>query len=498
MKELLKMKYKLNLCPEPFAKMKSGLKKIEMRLFDEKRSQIKIGDLIEFTNKDTKEKITCKVINLYRFKNFEELYANFDKSVLGYYPDEEAKPSDMNTYYPQEKIEKYGVLGIEIQRKREKTFPKTGKIEVVEVKSKKEIKDFINLPLNLYKNNPYFVPPLYSDELKMFKKDYVYYDTSESVFFNAYRGGKIVGRIQCILQHASNDKWGQKRVRFTRFDSIDDQEVANALFEKAEAYAKAKGMEEVVGPLGFSDLEREGLLIQGFDYLATFEEQYNFSYYQKLIENCGYKKDVDWIEHRLYPNERIDKVIAIADKILQKGQLKVLNFKSLKKFAKEGYVEEFFNILDTTYDKIYGTVPFTPGMKKMLLENFAPIVNMNYLPLVVDENNKIVAFALAFPEMGPIFRESNGHLYPKTIAKLLANVKHPKHIDLGLVGVLPDGAMKGAAPVIYSAILRQLKIDKIEYLETNLNLEYNHEIIDTWNHFDHIQHKRRRCYIKHI
>lgn len=493
------MKYELNLWAEPFHKIKCGLKKIEMRLYDEKRSQIKIGDLIEFTNKDTNEKILCKVKNLYRFKNFEELYAHFDKSVLGYFPNEEAKPSDMNKYYSQEKIDQYGVLAIEIQKKRKKAFPTSGKLEIKEVITKKEIKDFINFPIRLYKKNQYFVPPLYADELKMFRKDYVYYDTSESKFWNAYRDGKMVGRIQAILQKASNEKWNQKRVRFTRFDSIDDQKVSDALFAKVEEYAKSKGMEEVVGPLGFSDLEREGLLIQGFDYLATFEEQYNYSYYQKLIENNGYKKDVDWIEHRLYPTtERIDKVIRLGDRILEKGQLKVLHWKSVKEISKSKYVDEFFNILDETYDKIYGTVPFTSGMKKMLLENFAPIVNMNYLPMVVDENDKIVAFALAFPEMGPIFRESKGHLYPRTIKKLLVNVKHPKHIDLGLVGVLPDGALKGAAPVVYGSILKQLKVDNIEYLETNLNLEDNHEIINTWNHFDHIQHKRRRSYVKKV
>lgn len=371
-------------------------------------------------------------------------------------------------------------------------------INIVEVKTKKQIKDFVNFPLKLYKGNKSFVPPLYADELKIFKKDYVYHDKSEAKFWNAYKDGKMAGRIQAIIQHASNEKWKQNRVRFTRFDAIDDQEVADALFKVLEEYAKEHSKDEIVGPLGYSDLEREGLLIDGFEWLNTFEEQFNYPYYQKLIENCGYGKDVDWIEHRLFPNERIDKVISVADRVLAKGQLKVLTFKSLKELEKAGYVEEFFKILDDTYDKIYGTVPFTEGMKRMLLDNFSPIINMNYLPFVMDENGKIVAFALAFPEMGPIFQKSNGHLYPSTIIKLLRNVKHPKHIDLGLVGVLPEGASKGAAPVIYAAILRQLKVDGIEYLETNLNLEYNHEIIDTWNHFDHIQHKRRRCFIKKI
>ena len=172
-------------------------------------------------------------------------------------------------------------------------------IEIRKVKTKKEQRDFVNFPLKLYKNCEFFAPPLYVDEMKMFKKNYVYYDQSISVFFNAYENGKIVGRIQGILQKASNEKWGQKRVRFTRFDSIDNQEVANKLFEAIEDWAKENNMTEIVGPLGFSDLEREGLLIEGFDELSTFEEQYNYDYYQKLIENLGYQKEVDWVERKL-------------------------------------------------------------------------------------------------------------------------------------------------------------------------------------------------------
>ena len=165
---------------------------------------------------------------------------------------------------------------------------------VKQVKTRKEQRQFVNFPLELYKDCEFFVPCLYMDELAMFKKNYVYNDQSESIFFNAYIDGKIVGRIQGILQHASNNKWKQKRVRFTRFDSIDNQEVANALFNAIETWAKEKGMTEIVGPLGYSDLEREGLLIEGFDQLSTFEEQYNYPYYQKLIENLGYVKEVDW------------------------------------------------------------------------------------------------------------------------------------------------------------------------------------------------------------
>ena len=158
-------------------------------------------------------------------------------------------------------------------------------IEIKQVSTKKQRKQFVEFPLNLYKNNPNFVPPLYADEMAMFNKDYFYNDQAKSAFFLAYRDGKVVGRIQGILQMAANEKWGQKRVRFTRFDAIDDQEVASALFNAVEEWGKSFGMTEIVGPLGYSDLEREGLLIEGFDHLATFEEQYNYAYYQNLVES---------------------------------------------------------------------------------------------------------------------------------------------------------------------------------------------------------------------
>lgn len=371
-------------------------------------------------------------------------------------------------------------------------------LEIREVKTRKEIRDFLNLPLKMYKDNSSFIPPLYGDELKMFKSNYMYYDQSESKFWVAYKEGQCVGRIQAILQNKSNEKWNQKRMRFSRVDFIDDKEVSKALFEKLEEFAKAKGMDEVVGPLGFSDLEREGMLIEGFDQLNTFEEQYNFPYYKEHLEALGYTKDIDWIEHRLFINkDKAQKVISISDAILAKGKLKLIQGVPFGKFVKR-YKDQFFDILDATYDKLYGTVPFSEGMKNLLVNNFKPIVNMKYVPAVVDENDNIVAFAIAFPAMNEVLKKSNGHLYPLTILRLLKNVRHPKVIDLGLIGVTPSAYLSGGAIIIYSALLKNMINDKIEYCETNLNLEDNKDIISTWKHFDSIQHKRRRSFVKKI
>lgn len=371
-------------------------------------------------------------------------------------------------------------------------------VSVIEVKTRKQQKDFLNFPLELYKDNPYFVPPIYMDEKQIFNKKYVYYETSEAVYFNAYKDNKIVGRISAILQKESNKKWNQKRVRFTRFDSIDDKEVAKALFLAVENYAKKNNMEEVVGPLGFSDLEREGLLIEGFDYLSTYEEQYNYSYYQKLIENCGYQKDVDWLETRLfYPKEVNQKLFEVSSKMLKKYGLTIARTKTTKQFIKR-YADQFFEILDKTYSHLYGTVPFTEKVKKMMIDNFKLIVNVKHVAVIVDKEDKVVCFGVAFPAIGKIIQKSKGHLHLLTIIKLLRYIKKPKQIDLGLIGVLPEYAKKGIASALIGEILNILKDNNLEYAETNLNLEDNYHILNQWKYFDSIQHKRRRCYIKKI
>lgn len=373
-------------------------------------------------------------------------------------------------------------------------------ITVSEVKTAKQRKQFVNFPLKLYKNNSYFVPPLYGDEMDVFKKNYMYYDTCEAVYYLAYdEAGHVVGRISGILQKASNEKWGQKRVRFTRFDAIDDQQVADVLFAAVEAWARQKGMEEVVGPLGFSDWEREGLLIEGFDYLSTFEEQYNYPYYQRLIENCGYGKDVDWLEHRLYrlPDAELERFGRVSGKMMERCGLRFDNSKNTDEFIKL-YADKFFEIVDTTYAQIYGTVPFTDKMKKALIANFRLIIDVKFVTVILDKDDNVVAFGLCFPGIGEALQKSGGRLTLPTIVKLLKLVKHPKVLDMGLIGVTDEYKHKGIATAVLYHFAKQLSDSGVEYAETNLNLEDNLPVINLWKNFEHIQHKRRRSFVKKI
>ncbi len=371
-------------------------------------------------------------------------------------------------------------------------------LTVREVKTKKEQKEFIEFPLKLYKDNPYFVPPLYGDEKKMFRPDYLYYDTCEAVFYNAYRDERIVGRISGILQKASNEKTGEKRVRFTRFDAIDDQEVASALFGAVEDWARSKGMNEVVGPLGFSDLEREGLLVEGFDQLSTFEEQYNADYYPRLVEAAGYRKEVDWLESRLYaPEEDDGSLKKTTDFILKRYNLRFGEAKSVRDFIRR-YADQFFALLDEAYKDLYGTVPFTEGMKKLIISNFLLIVDLKHVAVILDENGKVVCLGICFPSIAKAVQPSGGRLTPPALIRLLKAIKKPKVLDLGLIAVAPEYMNRGVSVAISAELLRMLREDGVEYAETNLNLETNHAIQNQWKRFRQVQHKRRRSYVKQL
>ena len=371
-------------------------------------------------------------------------------------------------------------------------------VEIREVKTKKERKEFVEFPLNLYKGNEYFVPPLYGDEMKIFSPNYVYYEQAEAVYYNAYRDGKIVGRISGILQKAANDKWGQKRVRFTRFDTIDDQEVATALLDTVEQWAKSKGMEEVVGPLGFSDLEREGLLIEGFDQMNTFEEQYNYDYYQRLIEAQGYTKDVDWLEHQIrVPKEGFDpRYKVISDKMLERYHLHFGKARNTRQFIRK-YANDIFHIWDETYDQIYGTVPFTDKLKKSMIAQFKLLINMKYIRVLYDENNNLVAFGFMFPSISDAVRPSGGRLTLPCLIRVLRAIRKPKVVDLAIIGVTDQYKNKGLSAAILASFGEEFG-GSVEHGESNLMLEHNMPILNSLKYFDVVQNKRRRCFIKKL
>ena len=373
-------------------------------------------------------------------------------------------------------------------------------INVIKVETKAQRREFVKFPLELYRDNPYFVPPLYADEMAMFTNKNAYAGTCESVFFLAERDGKTVGRIQGIIQHQHNELHAEKRIRFTRFDAINDTDVAKALFDALEKFGAEQGLDTVCGPLGYSDLEREGLLIEGFDKLSTFEEQYNFEYYSSLIEACGYEKEIDWLEFMLRaPKNKNIMLERVAERALELSKLHVVDSNTMsKKEYIDRYKDGVFECIDLCYRHLYGTVPFTEEMKKQIIDQFMMVINKKYLIVICDEQDKVVSFALCIPGFGEALQKSGGRLTPAALARMLRLIRKPRVVDLALVAILPEYQSAGVNAVMLHKMTEYLESGEIDHFETNLNLETNVQVLAQWKYFDAEQHKRRRSYVKKI
>lgn len=371
-------------------------------------------------------------------------------------------------------------------------------VTIKQVTTARDRREFIELPLRMYKHCPHFVPPLYSDEKTLLKSggnsEYI-----ESVFFLATKDGNTVGRIQGLIQQQYNLTHNTAQARFTRFDCIDDVEVARALIDTVETWAAEKGMTSLCGPLGFNDLDREGLLVEGFEELSTFEEQYNYAYYGSLLEQCGLRKDVDWLEFELTKRETADPMLArVAARTLEINKLHLADNSVSKKRYIERYRDSFFDCLDECYRDLYGTVPITKQAQDELIAQFMLLINKRFLILVCDETERVVAFGLCFPSIGKALQKSGGHLTPLTLLKILRAVHNPACIDLGLIAVRPAYQNTGVNAVILNFLSEALQRSDVLRCETNLNLETNTAVQNQWKYFHARQHKRRRAYIKSI
>lgn len=371
-------------------------------------------------------------------------------------------------------------------------------IEIIEVKTKKEIREFVDFPTKLYKGVKQYVHPLRFDEINNFNpKKNASLEECDVQLFLAKQDGKIVGRIAGIIQRSYNKKVGQTRCRFSRFDAINDIEVAHALFGAVENWAREQGMNIVHGPLGFNDLDREGMLIEGFDEIATFEEQYNFPYYKDLLEACGYEKETDWLEYKIFPSPLDERTDRIADMVLKRYNLRVVQEKSKKKFLKK-YGDQLFEVIDQAYAPLHGTVPLSESVRAQILEQFELILSLKFFIAIVDENDRVIAFGFALPSLAKAVNKSKGKMLPAGIFRMLHAIKKPQVVDLALVGIRPEYQGKGVNAIIMRFMANSIKKNHIQFCETNLNLEDNIKIQQQWKLFNHSQHKRRRCFIKKL
>lgn len=371
-------------------------------------------------------------------------------------------------------------------------------LQVRQVRTARDRREFLEFPLRLYRACPYFVPPLYADEKKLLASGGCT-ENAQAVFYLAWRDGKVVGRIQGLIESQYNRVHGVCYARFTRFDCIDDVSVARALFAAVEQWATAHGMNRLCGPLGYNDLDREGLLVDGFAENSTFEEQYNYEYYPRLLETLGFRADADWVEYSLsMPRARNEMLRRVAERAMQLNKLHIASTEMPKKKYIEKYRDGFFDCLDVCYHDLYGTVALSRQTQDALIAQFLMIVNKKYLIFICDENERVVAFGLCFPAIGDALKKSGGRLTPCALRRVLRAVRKPEVIDLGLVAVRPEYQKCGVNAVILNALLDILEEGTVRRCETNLNLESNTAVRAQWKYFDARQHKRRRSYIKEI
>ena len=374
-------------------------------------------------------------------------------------------------------------------------------VTIKKVSSSAELKKFIRFNYELYKENPFSVPDLYDDMLNTFNRDKnAAFEFCEADYFLAYKDGKLVGRIAAILNNRANDTWGKKEVRFGWVDFIDDSEVVDALFATAEEWARQRGLTEIQGPLGFTDLDREGMLIEGFDYIGTMATIYNYPYYPKHMERMGYVKDADWVEFLLkMPKTKWEKAERIAALVERRYGLRVARFKSRSELAKR-YGRELFELVNECYAPLYGYTPLTDRQIEQLIKTYLPVIDMRLVSLIVDRDDNLVGMGVSIYSLAEALRKSRGKMLPLGwwhLAKALF-IKPPKRLDFLLVAVKPEYQSKGAFAMIFNDLVTNYIDLGIYDIESNPELESNHKVQSQWNEFERIQHKRRRAFKKEL
>ncbi len=371
-------------------------------------------------------------------------------------------------------------------------------IAIKEVASSRDMKKFISFPYKLYAGSKYWVPPLRFDEMNTLRKDKnPAFDFCEAKYWLAHKDGKIAGRIAGIINTRYIEKWKNKYARFGWIDFIDDESVSKLLLDKVENWARENGMEAIQGPLGFTDLDYEGMLIEGFEELGTLATIYNYSYYPKHLEKYGYTKDIDWVEFEIKaPKEVPEKINRIANIALERSNLRVLKVKKSKDLLP--YAKDMFNVLNVAYRDIFGFVPLTDKQVDLYVKQYFGFIRPEYISIVLDKNDRVAAFAITMPSLSKALQKSNGRLFPFGFIYILKAMKKNNLIDLYLIGVLPEYQGKGVNSILIKELAKIFISKKIAKTETNVELENNYKVQAQWKFFEKRQHKRRRCYIKYL
>lgn len=376
-------------------------------------------------------------------------------------------------------------------------------ITIKKVSTKKELKQFIRFNYELYKTNPYSVPELEMDTLNTLNPNKnAAFEFCEADCFLAYKEGKIVGRVAAIINKRANDTWNKKTVRFGWLDFIDDLEVSQALMAEVEKWGKERGMTKMEGPLGFTDFDREGMLIEGFDQLGTMATYYNYPYYPQHMEKLGLEKEADWVEYKIYVPEAIPaKHKRIAEIIQKKYELNVVKPTS-RKAVKAQYGQAIFNLMNEAYQPLFGYSALSQKQIDQLVDMYLPVLDLRMITLITDKEDNLVCVGISIPSLSEALQKAKGKLFPfgwYHLAKGLFFTKHrAKMLDLLLVAVKPEYQSKGVTALLFADLIPVYRELGFEFAESNPELEENNKVQAQWDYFETEQHKRRRCFAKNI
>ncbi len=376
------------------------------------------------------------------------------------------------------------------------------KIEIRPAQTKKEMKQFIRFNYELYKDNPYSVPDIYEDMVATFSDKNPAMEFCDAVYYLAYRDGEIVGRVAGIINHKANKRWEQKMVRFGYIDFIDDMEVSKALISAVEKWGKEKGMDYIQGPLGFTDMDAEGMLIEGFEELGTNATIYNYPYYPKHIEALGFEKEADWVELLMtVPRETgvPERLERIAKIVIEKYGLQIKRYTSRSKLRKD-YGKQIFEVINEAFKPLFGYSELNEKQIDLYVNTYIPFIDLKLVSLITDANGKLICVGISMPSLSKALQKAKGKLFPFGWFHLLKALKwkKPDTLDLMLVGVLPEYQGKGINAVLFYDLLPNYISEGYKYVETNPELEVNNKVQSQWIYFERRQHKRRRCFKKKL
>ncbi|MBR1968022.1 MAG: GNAT family N-acetyltransferase [Clostridia bacterium] len=372
-------------------------------------------------------------------------------------------------------------------------------LSIVEVLTRKQLKSWVDFPNKMYKKNPSFVPFMFNDEMDTFNKvKNPAYEFCETRLFLAYKDNKIVGRIGGLINHAANKKWNTNYIRFTRFDFIDDYEVSSALFNKVVEWGKERGYTGIIGPIGFTDMDHEGMLIEGFDEFNMSITFYNHPYYIEHMKKLGLEKEVDWVEYLLTVPDKVDeKYLKITKYLKERNGYELVVYNDRKVLAADAF--EAFKVIDTSFSVLYGSVPLTDKVIEKALADYVPIVNIKYICSVKNKEGEIIGFGVLVPSIAKALKKSNGRLLPFGLFRMLKALKGKNEVlEMYFVAVKPCYQSKGIPAILMAHLLGVLIENGVKYCETGPELESNEAVQSMWKGLNVRNHKRRRCYKKQI